>query len=102
MSTGGLEQGAGSPCICIESIFPNPARDPDTGDAWLSFGGGHIYTVRLAADLWLEPGQDWFPESWPPSGFNHVANGPEPNGEEQLVEAPFLHPIMVPICTEIG
>ena len=40
------------------SIDPAIVRDPDTGDAWLSFGGGHIYTVRLAAgDLWLDPGQ---------------------------------------------
>ena len=28
------------------SIDPAIVRDPDTGDAWLSFGGGHIYTVK--------------------------------------------------------
>ena len=78
------------------SIDPAITRDPDTGEAWLSFGGGYIYTVKLAADLWLEAGQDWFPEAWPqPSGFNYVANGLEPNGDEGWVEAPFLHPIMV-------
>ena len=40
------------------SIDPAITRDPDTGEAWLSFGGGYIYTVKLAADLWLEAGQD--------------------------------------------
>ena len=28
------------------SIDPAIVRDSDTGDAWLSFGGGHIYAVK--------------------------------------------------------
>ena len=61
----------------------------------LSFGGGYIYTVKLASDLWLETGQEWYPGTWPPSGFNYVANGPDPSSDDPWVEAPFLHPIMV-------
>ena len=28
------------------AIDPAVTRDPDSGDVWLSFGGGHIYTAR--------------------------------------------------------
>ena len=28
------------------AIDPAVTRDPDNGDVWVSFGGGHIYTVR--------------------------------------------------------
>ena len=51
--------------------------------------------MKLASDLWLETGQEWYPGTWPPSGFNYVANGPDPSSDDPWVEAPFLHPIMV-------
>ena len=54
-----------------------------------------IQTAKLANDLWLEAGMDWYPGNWPSSGFNHVANGPQPSQDDSWVEAPFLHPIMV-------
>ena len=51
--------------------------------------------VILDKDLWLSPNVDWFPERWPPAGFNHVASGLEEDGEEQWAEAPYLHPVEV-------
>ena len=77
------------------SIDPAVLRDPDSGDIWLTYGGGHIYTVRLDDDLWLDPNLDWFPGDWPAEGYNHVANGPRPHGDDRWVEAAYLHPVKV-------
>ena len=77
----------------VKNLIELISRDPDTGEIWLTYGGGHIYTVRLNDDLWLDPNLDWYPGTWPASGYNHVANGPQPHGDERWVEAAYLHPI---------
>ena len=56
---------------------------------------GHIYTARLDGDLWLDGDLDWFPGDWPAEGYNHVANGPRPHGDDRWVEAAYLHPVKV-------